>query len=303
MKTNPHLPRPTYDLSRLVLRVSWRVLTILPLFALTPLGNAATNVVDWGGDYVSVAANFPAAGRAIATNAGVVTWLYTNSLALSPSSGYTTPAGKSGRFFGAIENVGSNGVAMTFNQARILEAGGNDTIAVNSRVYNGTLTNRVSGLIFFEKLDFLNGMSNASQLAFGTNSAMSLAFTETGDSLFRMAVLNGSTWYLSSNALSSAGTLSISDAGAALWSVWDPTGAPLSAAPNSFSVLGTNFLDIQALGFSFSSVGVGSTRAGIVVSAFTASAMPFTAIPEPSTLGLAALASGLGLVLGRRRSA
>jgi LPXTG-motif cell wall-anchored protein len=31
--------------------------------------------------------------------------------------------------------------------------------------------------------------------------------------------------------------------------------------------------------------------------------MPFTAIPEPSTLGLAALASGLGLVLGRRRSA
>jgi hypothetical protein len=118
----------------------------------------------------------------------------------------------------------------------------------------------------------------------------------------RIAVLNDGVWYLSqTNLTSSTGTLTISDASAAMWGVWSGVdgASPLPVVPTTFTTPGSMFENIQGIGIYFTVTGNGDTAgARFELTNFSATS---AAIPEPAIAP--ALLLGIGLLVSRRRVA
>ena len=156
------------------------------------------------------------------------------------------------------------------------------------------------GLMFFKKEDFSNYSS--SPISFNSSSNASITISQqsamSGTRGTRFAVLNDGTWYLSNTVrtagITSSTTITINDLSTETWAAWSPLGTVLASTPSSYTVAGSTFTDIQAVGFYFDIGRTGN------LSSLDVTNITFNAIPEPTTWALLA-ASLTTLVVFRRR--
>lgn len=258
----------------------------------------ATVIVDWGGDYVSSNTNLNDRAGNYATP-GLGLWIYNGTTRTSPATGYVPPEGKSGTFYwgGYItRGDGGNPGQRDFTNANVTDSASNDYIRFSKQVAGTSLS--VSSFVSFLKEDFLNGYADQNVL-FEPGSALSVTTNSVLGCTYRLAVLDGTQWYLSDASASVTGTLSLSGTSllTSQWGAWSPTGGAnsrLGDVPATFDVSGSGFSDIQGVGvFSFFS----SPTAGSVNLQITS----LTFVPEPSTLWMAGLGVAVFWVGFRRR--
>ena len=272
------------------MKTSSRFLAIASLVALaaTATLNAQTDVVNWGGDYVSGSQGFT---RPTAVTNGLnVTYTYSSNTAITPSSGYTAPSGRTGPIYGAWQVTSLGASPLEIQQSMIQNSAANDNIYFTTP--SGTGAN-LQGLIFFNKQNFLNGYSNVTLSLSGVEGSMNIVALNLGGT-FRYAVQSGGSWYLSQTNKTSTGAFSNVSLLSQNWGAWDPSGAPFVVAPSSFDTLGTSLTDVTAFGFYFD-----VTRPTSAAS-FTVNSYVIT-VPEPSTIGLLGLGAG-ALLWARFRS-
>lgn len=252
----------------------------------------AALLVDWGGDYVSSYQQF--SGSPTST-AGVTTYLYSTTAAKSPASGYTGP-----EFYGAFSLTNSSGTGTpafnSLDRFGVANSGVADQIRIGAVAPTGeTVTMR--GLVFFQKEDFLGG-GNAGPVTLDNASSFSLNVVSSGGSSrqFKMAVyafVDGSwNWYLSQATGAGAAALNITGADASLWGLYSINGStsPLDSAPSAaaYTVSGSTFADIGAVGYYFNYTSSIGTNTTIYVDSFEFNGV---SVPEPHAilLGLTAL--------------
>lgn len=251
----------------------------------SPLRAQLTDVVNWGGDYVSANQNF--VRPTTVTNGSVVTYTYSSNTAITPASGYTVPEGRTGPIYGAWQVTSLGDPPATNMQSRVVNN------AAGDRIYFLASTNaRVQGLIFFNKQDFLNGYSNVTLSLNGVVGSMNTTAISFGQAL-RYAVQSGGSWYLSETNKTTAGSFSNVSLQDQNWGVWDPSTTPFGTVPATFDTLGTSITDVSAFGFYFQIER--ATSASIELDSFV------IAVPEPSTIGLLGLSAG-ALLLFRLRA-
>jgi len=253
----------------------------------------AALLVDWGGDYVSSYQQF--AGSPTST-VGVTTYLYSTTAPKSPASGYTGP-----EFYGAFSLTNSSGTGTpaftTLDRFGVANSGAADQIRIGAAAPTGeTITMR--GLVFFQKEGFLGG-GNAGPVTLDNTSSFSLNVTSSVGSSrqFKMAVyafVDGSwNWYLSQAAGAGAAALNISNAGASLWGLYsiNESTSPLDSAPLSaaYTVSGSAFADIGAVGYYFNYTSSAGANATIYVDSFEFNGV---AVPEPHAVLLGLIALG-----------
>ena len=240
-------------------------------------------VVQWGGDMVSGTEGLILPTPT--TNGSTRTWGYGSSAPLlSPAANYSGQA-----IYGALQNTPGSGVAANLGSARIENVASVDELRIWGSTPSAGQTSTVNAFIFFtpnvastDTVTFTAGNSALS----ATVSLPSAASRET-----RFAVQSGGVWYLSQTvATTSTSLFTLDDASIALWGVWDPTGAPLSAVPTSFTTLGSAFTDIEAIGFYSIATRSDGNGARITATNFTANA---TVVPEPASIALLLLGGGL----------
>ena len=255
---------------------------------------ASVVIESWGGDYVT--ASKPMV-LPTASNPSANTWTYpySSTTAINPTQ-YPGP-----RFYGALQVTNteqSTAAASWYQTPRVVEYAAADRM----RLLSAALTTSggqtaASGLIFFQKADFTNGMNNASAVVFDSTSTFSMTMQSSYVAEVRLAVMNDGQWYLSQAAFTSA-TISLTNLAAQNFGAWNisSSSVPLPGAPTSFTTLGSSLGNIQAVGFYFTgSTSTAGVRAGVDVMTFNV-----TAIPEPAAGVLFSL--GLGLVLLRGKS-
>lgn len=277
------------------------IATLAFLVTPTEKTHAATIIADWGGDYVSASRGFV---LPTATDTGTTrTYNYSSSTAISPASAYAPPTGKSGTFYGALQSAatGPGAALQSFNAARIFNSGTTDYINVQGDLAAAGATNftTISGLVFFKKADFLNSL-NTGSITFDSTSSFTMDIrTSTGTSarLVRMAVQDGSQWYLSNSSRASAGTFSIANLSSQNYGAWNITSssAPLPSAPGTFATAGSTFTDIQAVGFYFDVPQNDGNRPVLSINSFS-----LTAVPEPSSILLLTMGLTSAMIFRRR---
>lgn len=292
-------------------RSPFRVMCLISCiaFLLVPLtGSAQIVAVDWGGEMVTVSTDL---NLGTATTVDDTRGYAQHSSTLSPTSGYTgTP------FYGAIQNTVSTG-AIDFASASVINATP-DMFMVNSGFADGAgTTSSMRGLMYFKKADFANGLDSTPSLAL-TNTTGALKFTieqfqanVSGRSV-RFAILDSGNWYLSEAASTTNPTLgdpplifTLDNPASANWGLWSTSATPtieLDGPPGSgsFTIVGSTFGDIQAVGFFFDGAQSGTNpNTRLRISEFEAAL-----IPEPSAAMLLLLVGGavaLGSLVRRRR--
>ncbi len=242
---------------------------------------SADPIVFWGGDYVggTVNLNLPAS----TDDGNTRTWHYSDTVSLSPSTGYEAPAGRSEIFYGALQTVGTDS-PIDLIAANIGDSAAGDFI----RLTAGGAS--MQGLIFFKKSDFLSGGSgniSASDL----DVRLLLEENTPTDGTFRLALLDGSSWYISQYETGTTVGEFTQPLNTVNWAAWDPTSGAIPAVPATFDTEAGDLTDVQAIGFYFTAERGGQDRVGI---------REFEVIPEPATLGLLAMGA-LGLAALRRR--
>ncbi|MEX2605929.1 MAG: PEP-CTERM sorting domain-containing protein [Kiritimatiellia bacterium] len=291
--------------------------TIIPTLILASvLPASAALMVDWGGDYVTStqATSRTQTGDNAQMNDGgqsdnvESSFAYDTGTALSPTSGYTAPSGKSGTFYGgnaiARRNSGSSFTATT--SLEVIQNGSADRIrfdASNTSVNAST----AGAVLVFSKADYLNGFSSQTvSLDQSSNFSLdslsvnitSLAEYETA----RFAVVTAGGVYFNSTALvEGSNTRSGADLATDNWSLStlsSGTSTGMGGGNATGPVLGSTLTDIIGVGlFAFDDNAPSGTSYNLEIDSFSA-----TVIPEPGTLALVGLALG-ALLLFRRRNA
>jgi hypothetical protein len=247
----------------------------------------AETLVHWGGDYVTGSRNMVL--PATTTTGGTVTYPYSGTTALTPSSGYSPPADRSGAFFGALENISNDGTPRNFAAARVTNSATDDILYVQG---NSGVPGTVRGLFFFPKAGFLAGGSGAIGLG-GVSGSLEIRTLATIGS-FRFAVQNGSQWYVSESQRTATGLFELADLAGETWAAWDPATTPIDPLPTTFSTSGGTLADIQAFGFTFSA-SRGDSAPSVSIEEFMV-----VAVPEPAA-GLLAVMGIAGLLATNRR--
>lgn len=265
-------------------------LAAIGLLATSPL--EATPLINWG-------TNLPDS-RNVALNLGTAsdynkTRIWWN--AQSPASGYAdTP------FRAILEQTLSISGAQNLKYATLHYSSASLWVQGESESSTPSST-VIRGLIAFDQSSFLNG-GDSSTVTLGDESTMSLDIRKTtGVISVRMAVLDGTQWYLSANSVSGSGNFSLTQFSGESWGQWSPSGAgTLPIVPDHFPVQSTSFTDIKGFGFYFESTQTRIDRvAEVQFTGFQVNAV--TAIPEPSTAMLSGVAIlGTGLLRLRHRS-
>jgi len=230
-------------------------------------------------------------------SANTWTYQYSSTTAINPTL-YTGP-----RFYGALQVTNteqSTAAASWYQTPRVVEY----TTADRMRLLSAALATSggetaASGLIFFQKADFTNGMNNASAVTFDSTSTFSMTRQSSYVAEVRLAVMNEGVWYLSQSAFTSD-TISLTNLAAQNFGAWNisSTSSPLPAAPTSFTTLGSSLGNIQAVGFYFNgSTSTAGVRAGVDLMSFSVSA-----VPEPAVSVLLGLGLGLALLRARNRA-
>lgn len=263
------------------------LLALLAVFAGSV--SRAETLVHWGGDYTSGSRNM--ALPATITTGGTVTYPYSGTAALTPSTGYAPPADRSGAFFGALENISNDGTPRNFGAARVANNSTEDFLYVQG---NSGVPGTVRGMFFFPKAGFLAGGSGAISLDGVSGSLDIRTLTTTGT--FRFAVQNGSQWYVSESERTATGLFELADFAGDTWAAWDPATTPINPLPTTFSTSGGTLADIQAFGFTFTASRSDSTPS-VSIDEFT-----IVAVPEPAA-GLLAAIGFVGLAAIRYRIA
>ncbi len=239
---------------------------------------------------------------------GMRVWSQTDSTPLTPSG----PNYRGTPFYGIVQNqVG--GVAADFGSAIIMNRGDGRDRFYFQGTESTTGTSVLSGLVYVKKEDFLNDLSGPAPLRFDEGSAMSLKVSNiaggNGGALVRavrLAVLDGSQWYVSASYVSSTDALNLSDLSTSRWIAYPGEGTLPLAVPSfndiDYGVLGSSFSDIQAVGIYFLNSRAGNNSArDFSFDLFSASfAEP---VPEPSSVALVGVTGGVGLWMLRRRKA
>ncbi len=298
--------------------------------SLTLVNNAYPQaLIDWGQStgYVTAAAALNGWTETDgATYSGVKT--FSTSDASSPLSGYTTPSGLSGSFYGgsAITGVTAGVAYGGFNTKQIADnagtagtsIGGYDTFNIipKWRFVSGTPTANTiafTSAIVFKQSDFLNGF-NTGSVSLSANDSYSINWKGTtnfgSNSRLRLIVQNNSSWYISSviASVNSSGATSSNTFSSLTWFNYDP----VTAIQTVSSAATPTFNSVTAIGFwaqIYNGGGSNSTGAtpggltggngtGFLVSDFTITA---AAIPEPSTYAALAGLGALGFVMWQRR--
>lgn len=258
-----------------------RILVPVIMAALAWASSARSDaIVDWGGAYVSGSRGFvlPTAED----DGGVRTFPYSDSAAITPASGYSTPAGKSGPFYGALELISNDGTPRNFAQAQVSRESGTGDSFMRVGQASG-VAGSVRGLVFFVKGNFLNGYDGVTLSLGGLSGEMNIrAIADTGS--FRFAVRDGSSWYLSETARTTTGDYTIDSLSVENWGLWDPTGSPVAALPAGYATSGGTLNDVTAFGFYFTASR--SSSAAVEVNSFQI-------IPEPGTVSLLLMGTAL----------
>lgn len=263
---------------------------VLPCLLLAaPLAQAQVSLVSFNStDYVTANQNLSLPTPV--NNGTVRTWEYSATIATDPSSNYTGPT-----FYSALQldvTSGTHG----FGQAQVVNNVAGDRLTLQSNSVIGNMTT----FVFFKKEDFANGSGATDTISFNSTSAFSINLNANGGgSALRAAVLNNGTWYLSSTSFTGTGVKTISDLSAQTWGAWDPTGAPLDAAPGTFSVAGTSLTNIQAVGFWAYNVRGSANLMSVITDNISFTGL--VAVPEPSSAAALAGLGVLGLAALRRR--
>lgn len=272
---------------------------LLPCLLLAaPLVHAQVSLVNFNStDYVAGSPNLVLPTPTLDGVTNTNTWAVSTSASLIPSSGYTGPT-----FYGGIEYTrGGSASAPTLGQTQVVNNATADRITIGSGRSEANQT--LSTLIFFKKENFINGAASGESVSFNSTSTATIrtagSSTATGG-VIRAAVLNDGVWYLSSSSVVSgfSGSLTIANLSAQSWGVFDP--ADLSAAPSSFTVAGSTFTDIQALGFWGQAIR-GATANLVTISVDQIDFTGLVAVPEPSSAAALAGLGVLGLAGLRRR--
>jgi hypothetical protein len=293
----------------------------LCLFAGYGVVNGAA-IVDWNGDYVSstqvtarnstnATANTSAAAFSTGTSSSYALGRALNlTTALSPTSGYTAPVGKSGTFYGgiAIGRLGSTSSTTGTTTAEVVDNASSDRIRLASQE-TAVHQSAQGGEIFFNKTDFLNGGATV-QLTLDQNATfnkidnISLDIQSISLWTVRLAVVNAGSFYVANTALTT-GTNTLNATALA-----STTFSTVDLASGSFRKMGgpvigtgvaSNTLnDVTSIGFIAYTGSRGGTStseaAELLVNGFSANAV----IPEPGT-AIAVLALSTFCVASRRR--
>lgn len=280
--------------NRLFLNFSGWMVIIGGLLAASCLQGASVTAIQWGGTgHVTADQSFTLPGTPVDSANGIRTWNSLNSPLISSGAAYTGPA-----LYGVLQNQvpGYEDI-----RAQITNTGGGDRIQIEGS-NSENITREISGLLYFKKQDFQNGLDQAAGIGFAADgnfsmNILTLPASDGGPRQVRFAVQNGGQWYLSQSLIGGNGSFAMNNLPDSMWATWDPTSAPLNARPGGtdYTTLGSTFEDIQAIGYYFVSARTsGTQRPTVTVDAFSAS---LQAIPEPSTYALIFL---VGLLVVRR---
>jgi len=242
------------------------------LFFSAVSGAFATVITTWGGDYVAAYTGLNG-GTPVSPTTASKTYTYSTTVAKSP-------AGPT--FYGAfsLSNSIDSGTAPSFmaNRFGIATADGASRLQFGTTAAAGEVVMR--GLVFFMKTDFLDGSSEGT-VGLDDSSVFTIGVVSSGGSFrqYKMAVhakvLGEWGWYLSQAGGVSEESFTLERAGEANWGRYeiDPANGPLHAAPKRYETFGTDFEEIDAVGYFFnyaqSAAGANTT---FFVNSFSATA-------------------------------
>lgn len=237
-------------------------------------------------------------------------YAYSSTRSLVPSD-YVGP-----RFYGGLWMTSDTGTLTGFTSNRIRQNYTNpNTLVTHQTQFEYAINSHpgvvASGASFtaFLGQDFA-GAAPGTTFSLDTTSSISLTISTGSQTTVRFAILADGHWYLSQTEVTPSsgfgGTLSLSgqDLLNSAWSLWDPNGGPngrLADLSTDFSVLGSSFGQIEGVGY-YTAYNPSESNQYAYISQFNADLTP-VAVPEPSTVALAALgAVGLILAVARQRS-
>ena len=267
------------------------ILTTIAILAFATCALQGETIVNWGGSGTATADvdfNLPTPTDNATT--GTRTWEYSATTPVLATGGaYTGPD-----LYGSMQTENATDGPTDFTSAGVTSSG--QIVWTLDSTANGDI---IRGLAFIKKSDFSSLSSDT--IKFDATSSATIGCKwlggAGGNRGVRLAVLDGSSWYLSRTVFGGfKGNLVISDLSAEMFGSYDPTGAPLDDIPTSFTMAGSSFSDIQAVG-AFMGLGTPTaTKASGRITGMEVSA----AIPEPATLGLVGM-TGMLLIVFRRR--
>lgn len=246
-------------------------------------------IFNWGGKYVSNYTEID--GGTPTVSGGASTWLYSNTTKKSPD--YAGPA-----FYGAFSLIYGSGTGTPEFRTDLFgiapgSGSNNDQIRFSANAPADTNVT-MRGLLFFNKADFL-GAASTELVTFDSTSSLTLKLSTSIGATSRSikmavyALVGGEWgWYLSSASTASASTpFTIADPAAAKWAPYSisDTTTPLNGLPllAAYTVPGSSFEDIGAVGVFFNYVQPSGGNASVYLESFQVNAN----IPEPSVAPLA----------------
>lgn len=243
----------------------------------------AAILLDWGSTRSAASTNL-AVGSSV-DNGHTRTWLDVKSSTKADYTGAPIRA--------MLEQSTDNSSPADLAIAKISAGAEIDDILVLKGIVENPGSATIRGLIYFQKADFLNGGNNE-PISLADHSTLTLNIRKAnGTTSVRMAVLQGSQWYISDVAFNipAAGDIvTLTDLSSHTWGAWSPIGGALPALPESYSVATSTLTDIQAFGFYFEATR-NNAAPEINITGFKVDA-EVGSIPEPSL----ALLSGFGLL-------
>jgi len=283
-----------------------KTLLILGLAVAGTYSANAALLVNWGGDYVITTTNYgrsaTSANNAYPSGTGrskSVAW--SESAAFNPSSGYSgTSSTFYGGYFASFDGTVSGSSSITI-RARVENNGTTDQLNYRFQTPSDATktTSNVGGGISWLKGDFLN--FSAGTPSFDSTSSLNMSIqTISGSAAVRWMVQEGSQWYISNTAYTTAGAKSLSGASllSETWLAFDPATVNMLEPTGTYAA--QTFNNITGVGyFGWANLtGTASTTTDIVLTSFAVDA-----VPEPTTWALLAGSLTTIMVLRRRRQA
>lgn len=262
-------------------------MNLLPLFCrklalgllLCGIGSASTlraePFVRWHGAYIT--SNAPAIPINLTSGIPLENGIFYPARNITPTQLAYDKAAPSAVFHGAVQLVDfstDGDVESRLNKVRASEAGATSEANVlcfstsGSQIERGHCT--VSGLIFWDKSDFLKRANDVLRLAdFSEFLLETLSPPEGRNAHF--AVKSRGQWYLSENLMESGeAELRLADPASAQWEKWDfqPENPPLEPPSGGPRIPGRELNEIEAVGFYFAATYRAANRATFLVRKF-----------------------------------
>lgn len=236
--------------------------------------------MEWGGYYGS-GGGLVSGEVKLSDDEQTKLWGLSWTLDRSPASNYSGP-----KFYGAFEAWRADGNP-DLNYFGVGSTGSGDAAYSRFTIGQQNSAGATQALVFFQKDDFLNGAGQQDQkVVFEEGSSIWILFSPfVGDSGGRQgraavyASIDGEwSWYLSSSRVTSAANLRIDDPANQLWAKYglqEEEFFPEIPGTDAYTVAGSLFEDIQAVGFFMQNITEGSGAYALIRNIeFNASVIP-----------------------------